>query len=112
MSGTRSRDPRRRISLHELERALDAASRSSSAAYDVLRDRWFEKLLGPEREAVPTSSHTSYLRRLSPLESMYTKERSVPVCVETLRRLGFEIQSIPVSGSTSTTGRRSRRAPA
>ncbi len=83
------------ISLHELERALDAASRSSSAAYDALRERWFEKLLGPEREALPTSSHTSYLRRLSPLESMYTKERSVPVCVETLRRLGFEIQSIP-----------------
>ena len=44
---------------------------------------------------MPSSNHTSYLRRLSPLESTYTKERSVEVCVETLRRLGFEIQSIP-----------------
>ncbi len=83
------------ISLQELERVLDSASASSAAAYDGLRERWFERLLGPEREAVPSSNHTSYLRRLSPLESTYTKERSVEVCVETLRRLGFEIQSIP-----------------
>ena len=82
------------ISLRELERALDAASTSSARAYDGLRERWFERLLGPEREAVPTSNHTSYLRRLSPLESTYTKERSVEVCVETLRLLGFEIQSM------------------
>ena len=82
------------ISLHELERALDAASKSSASAYDELRERWFEKLLGPDREAVPSSSHTSYIRRLSPLESTYTKERSVEVCVETLQRLGFDIQSI------------------
>jgi hypothetical protein len=83
------------IALHELERALDAASVSSAAAYDVLRERWFERLLGPNREAVPTSNHTSYLRRLSPLEATYTKERSVEVCVATLRELGFDIQSIP-----------------
>ncbi|MCP9485357.1 MAG: hypothetical protein MSC30_05825 [Gaiellaceae bacterium MAG52_C11] len=82
------------ISLHELERALDSASKSSTEAYETLRERWFGKLLGPERETVPTSAHTSYLRRLSPLEATYTKERSVEVCVETLRRLGFEIQSI------------------
>ncbi|MGI9111144.1 MAG: hypothetical protein ACR2GT_02910 [Gaiellaceae bacterium] len=82
------------ISLRELERALDAASRSGTRAYQELRERWFAKLLGPERESVPTSNHSSYLRRLSPLESTYTKERSVEVCVETLRRLGFEIQSI------------------
>ncbi len=82
------------ISLQELERALDAASKRSTSSYDALRERWFEKLLGPQREAVPTSNHTSYLRRLSPLESTYTKERSVEVCVATLRRLGFEIQSI------------------
>jgi len=80
------------ISLVELERALDGASRASTGAYERLRERWFEKLLGPEREAVPTSNHTSYLRRLSPLEATYTKERSVPVCAETLRRLGFEIE--------------------
>ena len=82
------------ISLRELERVLDGASRRSATAYDELRERWFEKLLGPDREAVPTSNHTSYLRRLSPLESTYSKERSVEVCVDTLKRLGFDIQSI------------------
>jgi len=80
------------ISLLELERALDAASRASTAAYDRLRERWFERLLGPERDEVPTSNHTSWLRRLSPLEATYTRERAVPVCVETLRLLGFDIE--------------------
>ncbi|HWG55840.1 MAG TPA: hypothetical protein VNT58_04885, partial [Gaiellaceae bacterium] len=81
------------ISLHELERVLDAASRASTAAYETLRARWFERLLGPTRDEVPTSNHTSYLRRLSPLEATYTRERSVPVCVETLRNLGFDIEN-------------------
>ncbi len=82
------------ISLRELERVLDATSRASTVAYERLRARWFERLLGPERDEVPTSNHTSYLRRLSPLEATYTKERSVPVCVETLHRLGFDIENI------------------
>ena len=80
------------ISLHELEHVLDAASRATTAAYERLRGHWFERLLGPDRDEVPTSNHTSYLRRLSPLEATYTKERSVPVCVETLRQLGFDIE--------------------
>jgi hypothetical protein len=83
------------VSLRELERVLDAASKASAFAYEGLRERWFERLLGSEREALPTSNHTSYLRRLSPLEATYTRERSVEVCVDTLRRLGFDIQSIP-----------------
>jgi hypothetical protein len=64
------------ISIHELE-------------------TWFERLLGPEREAVPSSSHVSYLRRLSPLESIYTKERAVPICMDTLVRLGFDLEAEP-----------------
>jgi hypothetical protein len=81
------------ISLRELERTLDAASRASASAYEAQRERWFERLLGPEREDVPTSSHMPYLRRLSPLEATYTRERSVPVCVATLLRLGFDIEN-------------------
>ncbi len=83
------------ISLQELERALDAASRASTSAYAQLRDRWFERLLGPDREDVPTSSHTSYLRRLSPLEATYTREQAVPVCIATLAALGLELEKLP-----------------
>jgi hypothetical protein len=83
------------ISLRELEHALDAAARDSAAAYDGLRERWFDRLLGPERDNVPTSNHTSYLRRLSPLESTYTKERAVEVCMATLEALGLDMAAVP-----------------
>jgi hypothetical protein len=83
------------ISLHKLERALAEASAAAEAVYTRLREAWFERLLGPEREAVPSSSHVAYLRRLSPLESIYTKERAVPICIDTLKRLGFDLEAEP-----------------
>jgi hypothetical protein len=79
------------ISLHELARALRTASDESTASFVALRERWFEKLLGPTRDEVPSSYHTAYLRRLSPLASTYTKERATEVCLETLRELGFDL---------------------
>ena len=36
-----------------------------------------------------------YLRRLSPLESTYSKERSVEVCLATVQALGFDMTAIP-----------------
>ncbi|HEY8103000.1 MAG TPA: hypothetical protein VIE18_00700 [Gaiellaceae bacterium] len=83
------------ISINELERALDVAARASAGAYDRLRERWFATLLGPEREDVPSSNHTSYLRRLSPLEQTYTKERAVEVCAATLSGIGLDLESMP-----------------
>jgi hypothetical protein len=80
------------ISLRELEAALAQASERSTAAYLLLRDRWFERLLGPDREQAPSSYHVSYLRRLSPLEATYTKDRAVEVCMETVKRLGFDLE--------------------
>jgi hypothetical protein len=56
-----------------------------------MRERWFERLLGPDRAEVPSSFHTSYVRRLSPLESTYTKERATRVCLDTLGELGFDL---------------------
>jgi hypothetical protein len=81
------------ISLRELEAALAQASERSTSAYLVLRDRWFERLLDSEREEVPSSYHVAYLRRLSPLESTYTKERAVEVCMDTVKRLGFDLEN-------------------
>ena len=83
------------ISLRELEAALAQASERSTAAYVLLRDRWFERLLGPERAQVPSSYHVAYLRRLSPLESTYTKDRAVEVCVDTVKQFGFDLENEP-----------------
>ena len=83
------------ISLGELERALVAASDATTAAYGRLRDHWFERLLGPDRDAQPTNAHVYYLRRLSPFESTYTKERAVEVCLATVKSLGFDMTAIP-----------------
>ncbi len=83
------------ISLRELEAVLAQASERSTGAYVLLRDRWFERLLGPERPKVPSSYHVAYLRRLSPLESTYTKDRAVEVCMDTVKRLGFDLENEP-----------------
>ena len=88
-------DGEKGISLRELERALAAASETTTAAYEALRDRWFERLLGPERDEVPSSSHVHYLRRLSPLEATYPKDRCVEVCLATLGQLGFDMAAQP-----------------
>jgi hypothetical protein len=79
------------ISIRALAERLRVASDESAGAFGTLRDRWFERLLGPERDPVPASYHMSYLRRLSPLEDTYTKERCVEVCMDTLSKLGFDL---------------------
>ena len=83
------------VSLRELAGALADASAAAQKRYEELRERWFERLLGPEREPVPSSYHVSYMRRLSPLEHTYTKERAVEVCLVSLRKLGFELEREP-----------------
>src|SRR5438477_373128 len=61
------------ISLRALSEALEQASDTSSAGYDALKTRWFDRLLG-EHPEVPTSFHTSYMRRLSPEEARQNAE--------------------------------------
>jgi hypothetical protein len=88
-------DEEKAISLRELERALVAASDVTTAAYEQLRDRWFDRILGPERDAQPTNSHVAYMRRLSPLESTYTKDGAVPICLASTLAVGFDLTAIP-----------------
>jgi hypothetical protein len=85
----------KQISLRELERTLAAASDRVTESWEQMRATWFERLLGPDRDELPSSAHVSWIRRLSPLESTYTKERSVEVCMETLSRLGFDLEREP-----------------
>src|SRR5439155_16047992 len=81
------------ISLQPLADRMRKASDESGEAFYALRDRWFERLLGPERDPIPASYHMAYMRRLSPLEATYTKERAVEVCMDTLTKLGFDLAS-------------------
>jgi hypothetical protein len=83
------------ISLRELEGVLIAASDATTDAWGRLRDTWFEKLLGPERDERPSNAHVHYLRRLSPLESTYTKDAAVDICLATTLSLGFDMTAIP-----------------
>src|SRR5919204_449731 len=83
------------ISLRELEAALVDAAEQTATSFVALRERWFDRLLGSERDDHPTSHHSSFLRRMTPLDSTYTKERSVEVCLETLERLGFRMADDP-----------------
>jgi hypothetical protein len=81
----------KQISLRELEAVVVAGSDEIEQAFFELRETWFERLLGPEREAQPSSAHMGYVRRLSPLDSTYTKDRATGVCLETLSALGFDL---------------------
>ena len=83
------------ISLTELSAALEQAATRAGERYGELRERWFERLLGPERADLPSNYHTSYMRRLSPLESVYTKERATEIGLATLRALGFDLVEQP-----------------
>ena len=60
-----------------------------------LRECWFDRLLGPERKPRPTNAHVHYLRRVSPLESTYSKEKAVEICLATTLALGFDMTAIP-----------------
>ena len=81
------------VSLRPILDAVDRARIESTAAFTPQRERWLDRLLGPEREETPASAHMAWVRRLSPLEATYTKERSVPVCLTTLRSIGFDLEA-------------------
>jgi hypothetical protein len=82
---------RKAIDLHALAAALAEAARRQEETWEPLRERWLERVLGPERDAEPASYHVAYIRRMSPLAELYAKERSVSVCLETLSRIGFDL---------------------
>jgi len=69
------------IDLRVLSARLADAARRQDASFAPLRERWVD----------PMSWHVSYIRRMSPLAELYSRERAVPVCLETLSRLGFDL---------------------
>ena len=83
------------ISLRTLASVLDRTSAASDGVFQRLRETWLGRVLGPERDDQPRSHHMAYLRRLSPLEATYTKERATDICLETLKGLGFDLAADP-----------------
>jgi hypothetical protein len=87
----RRAEARKGVRIGTLAAALRAAAKEQRESWRPLRERWLAELLGDEREDEPASHHVAYLRRLPPFADVYTKERAVPVCLETLGRLGFDL---------------------
>ncbi len=80
------------ISLRELSAALKAASDDGAEALRAAaRPLVRASCSAPSATAIPSSYHIAYMRRLSPLESTYTKERATEVCLQTLAELGFDL---------------------
>jgi hypothetical protein len=73
--------------------AVDRARVASTPTFTPRRALWLDRLLGPDRDETPTNAHMAWIRRLSPLEATYTKERSVPVCLATLEGLGLDLDA-------------------
>jgi hypothetical protein len=84
---------RKNVDLHALSEALQAAVRLQDDSWQELREEWLDRVLGAERDAEPRSHQVSYLRRMSPFADLYAKERSVPICLDTLSSLGFDLAS-------------------
>ena len=82
---------RKAVDLQALSVALGEAARRQLPSWEPLRERWADRILGEARDPEPASYHVSYLRRMSPLAALYAKERSVPVCLDTLAALGFDL---------------------
>ena len=83
------------ISLRQLADVLGDAGALLTDVWTDLRGRWFDRLLGAERDETPASYHVAYMRRLSPLEDTYTKERATEICLETLKEIGFDLAADP-----------------
>jgi hypothetical protein len=83
------------ISLRDLSAALHKASVDSTESYEALRATWFARLLGDDLPELPSSYHSAWMRRLSPLESTYTKDRATEICLQTLVALGFDLTAQP-----------------
>ena len=83
------------ISLRDLAAAVEQTRGAATAAWERLRERWLDRLLGDGREETPSSAHAPWLRRLSPLEALYERDRCVPICLDTLGRIGFDLTGTP-----------------
>jgi hypothetical protein len=79
------------ISMVRLTDALGEVSERTNDAYEDLRERWLDRLLGTERASLPASWHAPFVFRLTALADIYSKERATEVCLSTLADLGCDL---------------------
>ena len=100
----------KQISLSELESVLVTVSEEIEARFLALRDKWFERLLGPDRDELPDAAHVSYIRRLSPRKAFQpiriavTGSKISPGLFESLELLGKEETLRRLSAAVATVG--------
>ena len=82
---------RKNIDLQALSAVLQNAAHEQDGIWGPMREEWLDRVLGPEHDAEPASYHVSYLRRMSPFADLYPKDRCVPVCLDTLAGIGFDL---------------------
>ena len=82
---------RKNIDLQALSDSLQVAAREQDGIWGPMREEWLDRVLGQEHADEPASYHVSYLRRMSPFADLYPKDRCVPVCLETLASIGFDL---------------------
>lgn len=85
-------DAEKGIDLRALGRTVGEATEATRGRYEKWSSRWLDVLLGSGRAEHPSSHHAAYMRRPSSLAGVYTKERTIAVCLETLRELGFDLE--------------------
>ena len=85
-------DAVKNVSHRAIHTAVAAVSQATTVAWEPLRERWLDRLLGEQRDDRPGFAHVGWLRRLSPLADTYTKDRCVSVCTATLNAIGFAIE--------------------
>jgi hypothetical protein len=83
------------ISLRQLADVLSDGSALVEDAYLEMRERWLDLILGSDRARSPSSYHAAYVRRLSPLQNVYAKDRATEVCLATLSEMGFDLAGDP-----------------
>jgi hypothetical protein len=79
------------ISLRQLADVLSDGSALVEDAFVAMRERWLDRILGSNRPAAPSSFHAAYVRRLSPLRDIYSKDRATDVCLATLGEMSFDM---------------------
>jgi hypothetical protein len=89
----RRSEARKNIDLHALSDALQQAVREQEGSWKPLREEWLDRVLGSGRDDEPASYQVAYVRRMSPFAALYDKDRCVPISLDTLSSIGFDLEA-------------------